>query len=855
MNVCEVVFPFHIHLDTGGFVDIVHRDNLYKPVYMDGREDIDIVRYAVNGLPAEQCREWKLPPVTTYSSMEHSVILRGPRVSGGPITLEVDTVEDEILYVKDPLLPDKDPETIGGISGAIAYIRPKTFDPDSQGFNVPIGIALGPQSDAQGKRTGLFQILLFRFAAGDLRLRLRIHEGRDQNNQSSTHSSVQEQKIQSLDVTTGNSAFVAATGRVAPLYLTQCDLKAANPADSGRHPIVTRPYSWHKLNSDDAITACNQDIAKRGNFGRLLYQLGRAYSKKFDETKNPEWAGKAFTELSNALELGYSYSLTNIHDLIFSKTENRLCDKGRPGDCEHLFLAILNSAQHLNDAEINYHQGYANLTLRPEFLDCKTREKCAVTAAKLYKKASKLGVARATRDLGYLYLNQKGVTDCSDQTSCDLKAVELFRLAADKGDANAIGQLGWMYYNKRGVTDCEGEACWRRSVEFYSKASDLGEVWATRNLGHLYKDQEGVTDCSDQASCDLKAVELFRLAADEGDARAMTSLGWLYESQKMGVECKDFECLQMAADIYHKAAGLDKAEAYRALGGLHRSLALSYDWENAVLTPGKITCNSAKTCVTDAVKYYQRSADLGNANAYAWLGDMYNYGEVGDLCRGKDCITTALELYKKADDLGNNWAPEFIADIYLKDRSLMNCSGLQECDRIIIDLFLSGIYRGRDDTRRELADLYVGTSYYALNGSKIEAKLCDEPIQECLFLALDTLLDATGSYSLRHGFGLAEKYVKDGDLAPYRERISRYQLKFLFRYLYGSIRGLNGFDELDFSELKRLPVKLVKSIQSVLRASTDYKGSIDGRLGRGSQAALKAYILRECPKDLKGCGL
>lgn len=98
-------------------------------------------------------------------------------------------------------------------------------------------------------------------------------------------------------------------------------------------------------------------------------------------------------------------------------------------------------------------------------------------------------------------------------------AAKLFRKASDLGDAQATYDVGTMYDNARGVARDYEEA-----MRWYTASAEAGYAPAMARVGHMYEVAAGVP--KDYA----KAFSWYKRAADAGNAQGMLYLGSLYES-------------------------------------------------------------------------------------------------------------------------------------------------------------------------------------------------------------------------------------------------------------------------------------------------------------------------------------
>ena len=204
-------------------------------------------------------------------------------------------------------------------------------------------------------------------------------------------------------------------------------------------------------------------------------------------------------------------------------------------------------------------------------------------AARWYRLAAGLGLARAQSNLGVLYKNGRGVAQD------DAEATRWFRLAAQQGNAGAQHSLGVMYEKGRGVAQDDAEA-----TRWYRLAAEQGLASAQSNLGWMYARGRGV------AQDDAEAIRWYRLAAEQGLASAQSNLGWMYEKGR-GVAQDDAE----ATRWYRLAAEQGLARAQHHLGWMYaRGRGVAQD-------------------DAEATRWFRLAAEQGNAGAQHSLAAMY----------------------------------------------------------------------------------------------------------------------------------------------------------------------------------------------------------------------------------------
>ena len=243
-------------------------------------------------------------------------------------------------------------------------------------------------------------------------------------------------------------------------------------------------------------------------------------------------------------------------------------------------------------------------------------------ALRLWRPLAAQGNAAAQNDIGWAYLNGKGVPkDYSE-------AVKWLRLSAAQGNAAAQTNLGWMYQNGVGVPQDYDQA-----VKWSQLAATQGEALAQTNLGLMYAKRQGVSQDYEEA------VRLFRLSAAQGNALAQTTLGWMYQNGQ-GVP-QDYD---EAVRFYRLAAAQGNAIAQTDLGLMYQfGQGVSQDYEEAVklhrlaVAQGNAMGQNNLAFMylfgqgvppddKEAVKLFRLAAAQGNATAQSNLGEMYANG-------------------------------------------------------------------------------------------------------------------------------------------------------------------------------------------------------------------------------------
>jgi TPR repeat protein len=278
-----------------------------------------------------------------------------------------------------------------------------------------------------------------------------------------------------------------------------------------------------------------------------------------------------------------------------------------------------------------------------------------------YKKAADLGDSYGCNNLGICYTKGEGVTQN------DEKGFFWFKKSAEQGNSGAQVNLGYSYGHGRGIIkDCVQAFIW------YKKSADQGNDDAQHNLGNFYKSGECVT------SDFIEAAEWFRKSAKQGNDNAQNNLGTLFKNGT-GVE-KNYDsagywyaksALQhnvkaqynlaiLSMDVYENTCEEDffnESLKYNNLlvtdnsqnnsGDIDHNLGSLYLTKFNCLLNASATDEELKAILKEAVSWYTKAANKGNAWGYEGLGDIY---------KERKNFKKAYQYYKKALELGSETA-------------------------------------------------------------------------------------------------------------------------------------------------------------------------------------------------------
>ena len=180
-----------------------------------------------------------------------------------------------------------------------------------------------------------------------------------------------------------------------------------------------------------------------------------------------------------------------------------------------------------------------------------------------------------------------------------------YHRAAEQGNTPAKYMLGIIYMEGKG-----GEKDIDKAIKWFNEAGKQGDIAAISKLAvFYYKNHEYA-----------KAIKWLEIGADMGDAWAQNYLGCMYSSGEGIVENDE-----IAAKLFHKAASQGFVD------GIF-NLALYYE---------------AKEEYEEAIKWFQRGAEKGDAGSQYNLGNMYHKG-IGI----EQDIDIAIQWLQKAAEQG-----------------------------------------------------------------------------------------------------------------------------------------------------------------------------------------------------------
>jgi TPR repeat protein len=235
---------------------------------------------------------------------------------------------------------------------------------------------------------------------------------------------------------------------------TDCDTYAASPLDPQRKaPGVP----FEEMNLHLAIPACEAAVRLYPTSDRMVFQLGRAYSKNSDFVH-------ALVQFREAADQGHALAQYNL-GVMYERAQGVKKD-----DARAVLWYRKAAEQGFASAQFNLGNMYrAGWGVPRDFAE----------GLKWLRKAAEQGNIRASLVVGLMYADGQGAA--KDYT----ESVKWLRVAADQGDAEAQRLLGVMYEFGGGVPKNLAEA-----AEWYGKAANQGDAEAKSKLAAMARGPE-----------------------------------------------------------------------------------------------------------------------------------------------------------------------------------------------------------------------------------------------------------------------------------------------------------------------------------------------------------------------------
>lgn len=263
------------------------------------------------------------------------------------------------------------------------------------------------------------------------------------------------------------------------------------------------------------------------------------------------------------------------------------------------------------------------------------------------------------------------------------KAIEYYTKASNMGSALASRNLGDLYYFDMPIKESETENI-KSAVKFYERAFYLGDIQIAKKIGFIYLNDKELANID-------KAIEWYEKGLSLGDKSLNFDLAYVYLNDRFipsdyekglsyladGVKSNDPECLYLQARIYESGWYGVEADEKKYLHYLKKAASLFQD--DALLDLGYYYYQKEKydealdcfaICELDYVGVYwciatiyeTKKADYKNALFYYQMAMKMEFPDaieriaeayLGDELGLEKNEEVALKLFKKAAKLGN----------------------------------------------------------------------------------------------------------------------------------------------------------------------------------------------------------
>lgn len=417
-----------------------------------------------------------------------------------------------------------------------------------------------------------------------------------------------------------------------------------------------------------------------------------------------------------------------------------------------------------------------------------------------YNEAMALGHVRAM--VGAAVINSSGPERFRDLHRA---ATSLKKAVTAENDPIAASMLGDAYSKGAGVLPDAAKA-----VAHYRIAANAGSASAQYQMGRHYDDGSGVPrDAS-------LARQWYETASNNNHIRASYQLAYFHQWGIGGEQDR-----HKAFDLFNKAADGGDPDATLFIAD-------EYRWGGDVVT--------ASTPL--ARQWYQLAIDRGAAAAYANLGFLYQYGQGVSIDPGK-----ALELYRQGVKAGAGNSHYYLGKMYQ--------DGVEVDKNLAEAVRLYEVAVSKDES---LA--MVALAYLHRDGTGMPT---DETRAYALFQAAANLFDRTGQREAGWLQFLGRGVTKDvraaitqiekadsleDDLAAvylgyiFESDTSVHDPKRAAKHYYDALsRGQNWPTARKARDWNR---DTARALQELLRDAGYFTSKIDGSMGAGSVAAMKA---------------
>jgi TPR repeat protein len=278
-------------------------------------------------------------------------------------------------------------------------------------------------------------------------------------------------------------------------------------------------------------------------------------------------------------------------------------------------------------------------------------------AAALLERAAAAGSAGAATMLGNLYRAGDGVAADPE------RARALYEQALAAGDARGAGYGLGALYRAGPLADPA------RAIGYFEQSAGAGNSGAKLILGDMYRAGEGV------AADPMRAKGYYEEALAAGHEDAAYGLGLLYRAEPLRDPTAAIGYLSRAAaagkpnalivlgDIFRRGDGVD-ADPATAMAYYQQALEAGAE-RAAAYGIGTLYRDAPYDDPAQAISWFERSANAGNAGALVTLGDIYRSGEGVEPDAEK-----AKEFYEAALAAGSEQAASYGLGLLYSDGPL-----------------------------------------------------------------------------------------------------------------------------------------------------------------------------------------
>ncbi len=416
--------------------------------------------------------------------------------------------------------------------------------------------------------------------------------------------------------------------------------------------------------AEEDINSLLKDVDQRTSTGNGAFFLAEIYYNLDNKDEFEFWSERAVKE---NIQRNYS----KIHDSL--KSDNNYTDLRKFLERQHQ----LDNLQATYDLANIYSQGLGvEVDLEKE--------------NEMYSYAANRGHEKSMYELAQNLWQGKGITTNTE------KALHWFKLAAKKGNNNALNEIGSIYY--KGAKNIEID--YVESMKWYQMASERGVVVSTDNLGLFY--QYGL-----EVPVDIdKAIKYYKQAAAKGNLKSFERLGDIYQytlGKKYYREAAKWYIrggIKGHVRSQYEYALINARYLDNELVSLewYKKILLSNDdeamtWAALSFEEGEKYLNKD---IGKTIEFYNRAMELGNSQAQANLGFLYESGKgvEKDLLMARNLyeksaaqndaqglnnlatyykdgmaglvvnLDKAFELYTKASSMGNKFAHNNLGKMY-----------------------------------------------------------------------------------------------------------------------------------------------------------------------------------------------